>query len=231
MQNRVAGQQASIIDERPDSGQRHYRRADGKRPAAAIPARRRAWLARYPGNQGPGKIELDFTRLAINLSFTKKNLFTLKWKGWQIMRTNRILLSLAMAAFLLLAVTPGVAQGPYYAVGSVSIDMTSVAAGVGASWGGGVLRFKGKSYPFKIDGLSVGSVGVSSISAVGNVYNMTSVSQFSGNYAAVGAGITLAGGVAGLKMQNQGGVIINLYATQAGVQLNIGPQGFTITMR
>jgi len=61
------------------------------------------------------------------------------------MRTNRIILSLAMAAFLLLVVTPGVAQGPYYAVGSVSIDMTSVAAGVGASWGGGVLRFKGNA--------------------------------------------------------------------------------------
>ena len=47
------------------------------------------------------------------------------------MRTNRILLSLAMAAFLLLAVTPGVAQGPYYTVGSVSINMPSVAVGVG----------------------------------------------------------------------------------------------------
>jgi hypothetical protein len=131
------------------------------------------------------------------------------------MRTNRILLSLAMAAFLLLAVTPGVAQGPYYAVGAVSVDMTTVAAGVGASWGSGVLRF--------------GNVGVSSINAVGNVYNMNSLSQFAGNYAAVGAGITLAGGVAGLKMQNQSGVIINLYAVQQGVQLNIGPQGFTIS--
>ena len=109
------------------------------------------------------------------------------------MRTNRILLSLAMAVFVLLAVTPGVAQGPYYPVGSVSIDMTSVAAGVGASWGSGVLRFKGKRHLFKIDGLSVGSVGVSSINAVGNVYNMTSISQFAGNYAAVGAGVTLAG--------------------------------------
>ena len=109
--------------------------------------------------------------------------------------------------------------------------MTSLAAGVGASWGSGVLRHEGKSYSFKIDGLSVGSVGVSTISAVGNVYNMTSVNQFPGNYAAVGAGVTLAGGVAGLKMQNQSGVIINLYATQQGVQLNIGPQGFNITMR
>ena len=145
------------------------------------------------------------------------------------MRTNRIFLSLAMAAFLLLAVTPGVAQGPYYPVGSISIDMTSVAAGVGASWGSGVLRFKGQTHLFKIDGLSVGNVGISSINAVGNVYNMTSLSQFSGNYAAVGAGITLAGGVAGLKMQNQSGVIINVYAVQQGVQLNIGPQGFTIS--
>jgi len=109
--------------------------------------------------------------------------------------------------------------------------MTSLSAGVGASWGTGVLRFGGKSHPFRIEGLSVGSVGLSSISAVGNVYNMTSVNQFAGNYAALGAGVTLAGGVAGLKMQNQSGVIINLYATQQGVQLNIGPQGFNVTMR
>jgi hypothetical protein len=146
-----------------------------------------------------------------------------------MMRTHRKLLGLAMAAFLLLAVSPGIAQAPYYAVGSVSIDMTSVAAGVGASWGSGVLRFKGQRHLFKIDGLSVGSVGISSISAVGNVYNLTSMSQFPGNYAAVGAGITLAGGVAGLTMQNQSGVIINLYAVQQGVQLNIGPQGFSIS--
>ena len=145
------------------------------------------------------------------------------------MRTNRILLSLAMAAFLLLVVTPGVAQGPYYAVGSISIDMTSVSAGVGASWGSGLLRFNGERHLFKISGLSVGSVGVSSINAVGNVYNMTTSGQLTGNYAAIGAGIALVGGSAGLTMQNQSGVIINLYAVQQGVQLNIGPQGFTIS--
>jgi hypothetical protein len=60
---------------------------------------------------------------------------------------------------------------------------------------------------------------------------MNNVSQFAGNYAAVGAGVALAGGAAGLKMQNQSGVIINLYAVQQGVQLNIGPQGFNITMQ
>ena len=113
------------------------------------------------------------------------------------MRRSRIFLSLVIAALLLVAVSPGTAQTPYYPVGSVSIDMTSVAAGVGFSSGSGVLRFNGKRHLFKIDGLSVGNVGIAQISAVGNVYNMTSLSQFAGNYAAVGAGIALAGGAAG----------------------------------
>ena len=147
------------------------------------------------------------------------------------MRTNRILLSLAMVVLLLAAVTPGTAQQTYYPVGTISIDMTSVAVGVGFSSGSGVLRYNGQRYLFKIDGLSVGGVGIASISAVGNVYHMRNVSQFAGNYAAAGAGIALAGGRAGLTMQNQNGVVINLYAVQQGVELNIGPQGFNITMQ
>jgi hypothetical protein len=147
------------------------------------------------------------------------------------MRKTKIFIGLALAAFLLMAVTPGIAQAPYQPMGSISIDMTSVAAGVGASWGSGVLRFQGKRYPFKINGLSVGNVGIATITAVGNVYNMNNVSQFPGNYAAVGAGVSLAGGIAGLKMQNQSGVIIDVYAVQQGVQLNVGPQGFEISLK
>jgi len=148
-----------------------------------------------------------------------------------MMRPKRILLSLAMVVLLLAAVTPGSAQEPYYPVGTVSIDMTSVAAGIGYSSGSGVLRYNGQRYPFKIDGLSVGNVGFASISAVGNVYSLSNISQFAGNYVAAGAGIALAGGRAGLTMKNQNGVIINLYAVQQGVELNIGPQGFTITLQ
>jgi hypothetical protein len=147
------------------------------------------------------------------------------------MRTKRIFLCLAMVVLFLVAVTPGTAQEPYYAVGTISIDMTSVAVGIGFSSGSGVLRFEGDSYVFKIDGLSVGAVGIASVSAVGNVYNLSNVSQFAGNYAAVGAGIALAGGRAGLTLQNQAGVIINLYAVQQGVELNIGPKGFRVTMQ
>ena len=146
-------------------------------------------------------------------------------------RTNRILLSLAMAAVLLVAVTPGGAAQPLYPMGSVSIDLTSVAAGIGASWGSGTLRFEGKVHPFKVSGLTVGDVGISTINAVGNVYNLKSASDLSGNYVAAGAGLTLAGGIGGVTMKNQRGVLINLYTVQQGLQLTIGPQGFNIELR
>ncbi|OGR06445.1 MAG: hypothetical protein A3K23_00015 [Desulfobacca sp. RBG_16_58_9] len=116
-------------------------------------------------------------------------------------------------------------------MGSVSIDLTSVAAGIGASWGRGTLRFEGKVYPFKVSGLTVGDVGISTINAVGNVYNLKSASDLNGNYVAAGASLTLAGGVGGVTMKNQKGVLINLYTVQQGVQLTIGPQGFNIELR
>ncbi len=147
------------------------------------------------------------------------------------MRTNRALVSLVMAVILLLAISPAQTAEPYYPLGTVSIELTGVGIGIGVSWGSGRLRFAGGEYPFTVEGLSVGAVGVATVSAVGNVYNLKQVSDFPGTYAAAGAGIALAGGVTGLTMQNQRGVVINLYAVQQGLELNIGPKGFTINMR
>jgi hypothetical protein len=135
-----------------------------------------------------------------------------------------------MVVMLLGAASPGSAA-PAYPSGTVSIDLTSVAAGVGASWGSGVLRYQGNTYRFKVTGLTVGDVGISTVSAVGNVYYLNKASDLAGNYAAVGAGLAVAGGVGGITMQNQKGVQIQLYTVQQGLQLTIGPQGFNIEMR
>ncbi len=144
------------------------------------------------------------------------------------MRASRVILALSMAVLLLLAVSPGQAQE---ARGTVSIDLTGVGVGLGVSWGSGTLRYEGKTYPFSIQGLQVGNVGISTQRAVGTVYYLHNPADFAGTYAAVGAGMAVAGGMSGLTMQNQKGVVIDLYAVQQGVQLNIGPQGFTIDMR
>lgn len=146
------------------------------------------------------------------------------------MRTKQVLLILAMTSMLLVAAVPVQAQPPNLS-GTVSINLTSVAAGIGASWGSGILRFQGMTYPFSVSGISVGDVGMSTISAVGNVYNLRRPSDLAGNYAAAAAALAVAGGVGGVGMQNQQGVIINLYTVQQGVQLTIGPQGFNIEMR
>ena len=35
----------------------------------------------------------------------------------------------------------------------------SVAVGIGYTWGGGDVKYKGKTYKIKIDGLSAGEIG------------------------------------------------------------------------
>jgi len=53
----------------------------------------------------------------------------------------------------------------------VTIESNSIAAGIGVSWGDGKLSFKGKDYPFSVDGLSLMDFGISKASAAGEVYN------------------------------------------------------------
>ena len=102
-----------------------------------------------------------------------------------------VLISFFIASFL----TPNVSNAKQEPVGSIKIDDTQLGFIVGGSWGGGVLTYKGVDYAFKIKGLKVGTIGISKVSAVGNVYNMDDLSKFSGTYVAGQAGIAIAGGV------------------------------------
>ncbi len=116
-------------------------------------------------------------------------------------------------------------------VGKITIDDTQVSFIVGGSWGKGVLSYKGVDYGFKIKGLKVGAIGVAKVSAVGNVYNMSTLSKFSGTYVAGQAGVALAGGVGGSVLENQNKVYIRLRSTQQGAALNFGVDGLTIELK
>ena len=99
----------------------------------------------------------------------------------------------------------------------------SFALGIGVSWGSGTLTYKGKSYPVKVKGLSVGKVGATSSSAYGEVFNMKHLQDFNGHYDVGGAGtrgVTLGAGRSGTIMSNQAGVIVRLSATQTGLDVN-----------
>ena len=115
--------------------------------------------------------------------------------------------------------------------GTVSISTRSVAVGIGFNWGEGVLTFEGKEYPFKIKGLSVIDVGVSSISAKGNVYHLSKVSDFPGTFTGVEAGVALGGGAGAQAMENQYGVVMALTSTKAGLKLKLAPEGIKVQMK
>jgi len=103
---------------------------------------------------------------------------------------------------------------------------------LGGSAGSGTLTFKGKKYPFKLKGLSAGlNVGISKMSAVGDVYALQNVSKFPGTYTKLEASVAVGGGVGGLRLQNENGVIMNLRSRTKGLDLNLGNvTGLTVTM-
>src|SRR5262245_5693175 len=86
---------------------------------------------------------------------------------------------------------------------TLQLSSGSVAAGIGFSWGGGTLTYRGKRYPVSVDGLSVGSVGISRATASGSVTNLKRLEDFNGTYTAVGAGAAVGGGASIAQRQNR----------------------------
>jgi hypothetical protein len=127
---------------------------------------------------------------------------------------------------LIVAVATGFTQAATHhshADATLRLSGGSFALGIGFRWGSGTLTYKGKDYPVKVNGLSVGKVGMTGSSAHGEVFNLKHLQDFNGHYnvgAAGTRGVTLGSGKAGTLMTNQAGVIVRLSATQKGVDVN-----------
>ena len=114
---------------------------------------------------------------------------------------------------------------------TVTIESTSVAIGIGVQWGHGTLKYEGQEYKFSVNGLSVVDLGVSSISATGNVYKLNKLSDFAGTYSAAEAGIAVGAGVGAQTMENQNGVVMNLTSTKAGIKFKLAPEGIKLKLK
>jgi len=115
--------------------------------------------------------------------------------------------------------------------GKVSIESRSIAAGIGVTWGDGKLNFQGKEIPFSIDGLTLVDFGIGKASATGEVYDLTDLSKFDGTYVAAEAGFALAGGVGGMVLRNQNGVVMHVHSTTRGARLQLGTSGLSIKLK
>jgi hypothetical protein len=108
------------------------------------------------------------------------------------------------------------------------------ALGIGVSWGSGTLTYRGKDYPVKVKGLSVGRVGATSSSAYGEVFNLKHLQDFNGHYTVSGAGtrgVTLGAGKTGTILSNQAGVIVRVSSTQQGVAVNATGGGVDLQLK
>src|SRR5213082_4311629 len=108
------------------------------------------------------------------------------------------------------------------------------ALGIGVNWGSGTLTYRGKDYPVKVKGLSVGRVGATSSSASGEVFNLKHLQDFNGHYDVGGAGtrgVTLGAGKTGTIMSNQAGVIVRVTSTQTGVAVNATGGGVDMQLK
>src|SRR2546427_6949452 len=108
---------------------------------------------------------------------------------------------------------------------TIRISSKAVAAGVGFSWGKGTLTYKGKDYPISVKGLSLGKVGVTGVTASGEVYHLKNLKDFDGNYTGVGTGITLGGGRSAVTVKNQNGVRVRLISTTRGADVTVAAGG------
>ncbi len=109
----------------------------------------------------------------------------------------------------------------------------AVAAGIGYTWGHGTLYFSKdqKQYKFKLSGVSVVDVGGAAISAEGEVYNLASPGDLSGDYAAVTAGVTVVEGGSLVYLKSQKGVVIKLHSQTGGLRFNLSANGVKITLQ
>jgi hypothetical protein len=113
---------------------------------------------------------------------------------------------------------------------TLTLTEGQVALGIGWSWGKGVLTYKGKKYPFKVEGLSVGDVGITKAEATGNVNDLKKLEDFSGKYLSAAAEATVGLGAGAVAMQNDKGVVVYLLPKTKGVNLKLAGEGVKFTL-
>src|SRR2546425_8309567 len=67
---------------------------------------------------------------------------------------------------------------------TLNFSSGSVAAGVGFSWGPGAVRYNGRTYPVRIEGLFVGAAGGAPATPKAKGFNLPKGEDFSGKYTA-----------------------------------------------
>jgi hypothetical protein len=134
--------------------------------------------------------------------------------------------TLIAVAILALAVRP--ARAAEDTTGKVTIETMSAAAGLGYTWGAGVLEYRGQRYPFTVKGFSIVDVGVAKRVARGEVYGLKNAEDFEGTFMAAVASGTLGGGAGAGAMKNQNEVDVVWTSTNQGLNFSLAHAGINV---
>ena len=129
---------------------------------------------------------------------------------------------------VVLPATSSFAQAPGY----VRVKLVKAGLLVGAGGGSGVLTYRGRDYPFKVSGLSLGVTAGASVSRLkGWASGIRQVSDFAGTYSSVGGGGAFVGGVGGVHLVNKKGVRIALQGHRAGMEFAANLSSIEISLK
>lgn len=153
------------------------------------------------------------------------------------MKTKTLAISAAvMAAILAVAVAVTsqrvTAEDELAETATLTMKSWKIAFIGSAGQSKGVLDYQGKKRKFKMTGLGIGGIGISTSEATGVVYNMKTMDDFTGSYTSARSGITL-GDEEFIKdrmmwLTNEKGVSIKLTTSKSGIELNLGVDGSVI---
>lgn len=103
---------------------------------------------------------------------------------------------------------------------------------LGAGGGSGVLSYRGRDYPFRVSGLSLGVTAGGSVNRLeGWASGIKQVSDFAGTYSSVGAGGAFVGGAGGVQLGNEKGVVLALRGPKAGMEFAANVSRIAISLK
>ena len=149
------------------------------------------------------------------------------------MKTRLLATSIAILAIGVIAIVQTTAaEEELVESGTLSMTSWKVAFIGSAGQSKGKLSYQGKTRKFKMTGLGIGGIGISTSSATGVVYNMKTMDDFTGSYTSARSGVTLGDSEfikdRMLWLENEKGVKIKLTTDKAGLELNLGVDGSVI---
>ena len=113
---------------------------------------------------------------------------------------------------------------------TLSLGSGAEQAGAGYLWTRGTLRYRGKVYRFRVEGLGTTYLDAP-VSAVGDVYRLKTLRHLNGTYSEIEVDAALARQGTRAAMRNEHGVIIALRSQTEGLVFDISLIGVSIRLQ